>query len=129
MSVKYRIIPKKNPQDRTAEPKYYASATSRGSIDMDGMLDAICEGTTLDRDEARMAINRMFTKTEDFLHLGFNVHLGELGYMHVTTKSEGVDKPEDATASMIKDIVPRFVFGKKLRDSVRKIQVERETAQ
>jgi predicted histone-like DNA-binding protein len=128
MSLKYRVIPKKNPQDRNAEPKYYASATSRGSIGMEQMLDAICEGTTLNRDEARMAINRLFVKAEDFLQLGFNVHLGELGYMHVTTKSDGADRPEDATASMIRDIVPRFVFGKKLRDSVRKIQVERETA-
>lgn len=127
MSLKYRIVPKKNPQDRNAAPKYYASATSRGSIDMEQMLDAICENTTLDRDEARMAINRLFGKTEEFLHLGFNVHLGELGYMHVTTRSDGADKPEDATASMITDIVPRFVFGKKLRDSVRKIHLERET--
>jgi predicted histone-like DNA-binding protein len=129
MSLKYRVIPRKNPQDRNAASKYYASATSRGSIDLEQMLDAICEGTTLDRDEARMAINRLFIKTEDFLNLGFNVHLGGLGYMHVTTKSDGVDRPEDATASMIKDIVPRFVFGKKLRDRMRKIQVERETAQ
>lgn len=110
-------------------PKYYASATSRGSVSLEQMLDAICEDTTLNRDEARMAINRLFGKAKDYLHLGFNVHLGELGYMHVTVRSDGVDTPEEATASMIKDVVPRFVFGKKLRDSVREIQVERETAQ
>jgi nucleoid DNA-binding protein len=127
MSLKYRVIPKMNPQDRTAAPKYYATATSRGSVNMEQLLDAACEGTTLNCDEARMALNRLFKKAEDYLALGFNVHLGELGYMHVTTKSDGADKPEDATASMIKDIVPRFVFGRKLRENVKKIPVERET--
>jgi predicted histone-like DNA-binding protein len=116
-----------NPQNRNAAPKYYAENVSRGTIDMEQLLDAICEGTTLNRDEARMSINRLFTKTEDFLGMGFNVHLGGLGYMRATMKSEGVEKAEDATASMIKDIVPHFVFGKKLRERLKKIQVERET--
>jgi predicted histone-like DNA-binding protein len=126
MSLKYRIIPKVNPQNKNAAPKYYATATSRGSIDLEQLLDAVCEETTLNRDEARMSLNRVFKKAEEYLSLGFNVHLGELGYMHVTARSNGVDKPEDATANMITDIVPRFVFGKKLRENVKKIPVERE---
>jgi nucleoid DNA-binding protein len=126
MSLLYRIIPKRNPQNKEAAPKHYAVATSRGMIQLEQLLDAICEGTTLNRDEARMALNRLFKKAEEFMTLGFSVHLGNLGYMHVSMKSKGADKPEEATASMITDIVPRFVFGRKLRDSVKKIPVERD---
>jgi nucleoid DNA-binding protein len=125
MSLLYRIIPRKNPQDRTVAPKYYATPVSRGTIQMEQLLDAICDDTTLNRDEARMACNRLFKKAEEFMNLGFNVHLGELGYMHVTMKSDGVDTPEEATASMITDIVPRFVFGRKSRENVKRIPVER----
>jgi nucleoid DNA-binding protein len=94
-------------------------------IDVEQLLDAVCEDTTLNRDEARMAINRAFKKAEDFLLLGFRVRLGEMGYLYLTTKSTGVDQPEDATAAMIKDIVPRFVFGRKFRESIKRVKVER----
>jgi predicted histone-like DNA-binding protein len=125
MSLLYRITPRKNPQDRNAAFKYYATFVSRGTIQIEQLLDAICADTTLNRDEARMAFNRLFKKAEEFMNMGFNVHLGELGYMHITMKSDGVDTPEEATANMITDIVPRFVYGRKLRENVKKIPVER----
>jgi predicted histone-like DNA-binding protein len=116
-----------NPQDRTATPKNYAEAVSRGTINHEQLLDAVCEETTLNRDEARMAFNRLFKKAGEFLELGFNVHLGELGYMHLTTKSVGVEKPEEVTAATITDVVPHFVFGRKLRTSLKKVKLERES--
>jgi predicted histone-like DNA-binding protein len=127
MSLLYRIIARKNPQDRNAASKYHAVATSRGAVSLEQLLDAICEETTLNRDEARMALNRLFKKSEEYLKMGFNVHLGDLGYMHVTLRSNGADTPEGVTANTITDIVPRFVFGRKLRENVKKIPVERET--
>jgi hypothetical protein len=42
--------------------------------------------------------------------MGFNVHLGELGYTKVTIRGEGKDTPEEVTASTVNDIVPHFVF-------------------
>jgi nucleoid DNA-binding protein len=127
MSLPYTVIPRKNPQDKDAPPKHHAIPVPRGTITLDQLLDAVCEDTTLNRDEARMSFNRLSKKAEEFMTLGFNVHLGELGYMHVTMKSNGVDKPEDATANMITDIVPRFVFGRKTRERIKNIPVERTT--
>jgi predicted histone-like DNA-binding protein len=106
--------------------KYYAQPSSRGKITVEQLLDAVCEETTLNRDEARMAINRVFKKAGDFIDLGFNVHLGDLGYVHVTLKSDGADTPEEVTAARVTDIVPRFVFGKKLRESIKNTKLERE---
>ncbi|MDR3260835.1 MAG: hypothetical protein LBT78_03265, partial [Tannerella sp.] len=116
----------KNPQNLNAPPKLYAVAVSRGSINVEQLLDAVCEETTLNRDEARMAVNRVFKKADDFMQLGFNVHLGELGYMHLTVKSEGVETPEEATAAMITDVIPHFVFGSKAHDNARKVKFERD---
>jgi predicted histone-like DNA-binding protein len=127
MSLLYRVITRKNPQNRNAAAKYFAVSTSRGTITFEELLDSICADTTLNRDEARMALNRLFSKSEEYLSMGFNVHLGNLGYMHVTLKSDGADTPEGVTANAITDIVPRFVFGRKLRENVKKISVERET--
>ncbi|MDR1098691.1 MAG: hypothetical protein LBL57_11225 [Tannerella sp.] len=125
MSLLYTVIPRNNPQDKEAPSKQYASVVPRGMITWEQLLDAVCDETTLNRDEARMAFNRLSKKAEEYLMLGFTVHMGELGYMHVTMKSNGVDKPEDATANMITDIVPRFVFGRKTRERIKKTPVER----
>jgi predicted histone-like DNA-binding protein len=126
MSLLYRVIPRKNPQKPDEPAKYYAQASSRGKITVEQLLDAVCEETTLNRDEARMAVNRVFKKAGDFIDLGFNVHLGDLGYIHVTLKSNGVKMPEEVTAAQVTDIVPRFVFGKKMRDSIKNAKLERE---
>jgi predicted histone-like DNA-binding protein len=127
MSLLYNITPRKNPQNRQADSLYYAFFVSRGTITLEQLLDAICADTTLSRDEARMAVNRLFEKAKEYMSLGFNVHLGELGYMHITMKSDGVAAPENATANMITDIVPRFVFGRKIRKNVKEIPLERTT--
>jgi nucleoid DNA-binding protein len=82
-------------------------------ITVEQLLDAVCEETTLNRDEARTAVNRIFKKAGDFIELGFSVHLGDLGYIHVTLKSDGANTPGEVTATRVTDIVPRFVFGKK----------------
>jgi nucleoid DNA-binding protein len=95
-------------------------------ITVEQLLDAVCEETTLNRDEARMAVNRIFKKAGDFIELGFSVHLGDLGYIHVTLKSNGVNTPGEVTAAQVTDIVPRFVFGKKLRDNIKNAKLERE---
>jgi nucleoid DNA-binding protein len=127
MSLLYRPVNRKNPQQPAAPGKWYAVAVSRGAVSIEQLLNAACEGNTLDRDEMRMGLNRAFAKATEYLELGFNVDLGELGHIGVSMRSNGADTPEEATAGQITDIVPHFVFGKNLRDRIRKCKVERET--
>lgn len=127
MSLLYRPVKRKNPQQPSAPVKWYAVAVSRGSVGMEQLLSAACEGSTLDRDEMRMGLNRAFGKVAEYLDLGFNVDLGELGHIGVSLRSKGADAPEEATATLVTDIVPHFVFGKNLRERIRKCKVERET--
>jgi hypothetical protein len=98
MSLLYTVIPRNNPQDKETPPKQHTIAVPHGTITSEQLPDTVCDVTTLNRDEARMSFNRLSKKAEKYLSLGFNVHLGELGDMHVTMKSNGLDKPEDATA-------------------------------
>ena len=45
---------------------------------------------------------------------GENIHLGGLGYFHITLQAKGVDKAEDATPATIEAAKVRFVSGKDL---------------
>lgn len=45
---------------------------------------------------------------------GENIHLGDLGYFHITLQSKGVGKAEDVNAATIESTKVRFVSGKDL---------------
>jgi nucleoid DNA-binding protein len=121
----YKTVKKTNPRDPQAPAKYHIQSKSRGFIDIEHLLDAICEDNTLNRDEARMAINRTFKKAVDYVRLGFNVGLGPLGHVEVSIRSKGVDTEAEVSATNVTDVVPHFIFGTDLRDSIKKEKLER----
>lgn len=47
MSVKYRVLPRKNPQDIVAPEKFYAAAISNGETDMEALAEMIAYQSTL----------------------------------------------------------------------------------
>ena len=52
MSVKFRVVPKKNPQNLLATPKFYANAVGFGKTDLDKLAKMIsiqCTVTEADR--------------------------------------------------------------------------------
>jgi predicted histone-like DNA-binding protein len=116
-----------NPQNKTAAPKYYAESAVRGSVSFDEFLDAVCEDTTLNRDEVRMAFNKGFKTIMKFSKLGLNVHLDSLGYTKTTLRSKGMDTPEEVTADSVTDIVPHFVFSDEFRAELKKERLERKS--
>jgi predicted histone-like DNA-binding protein len=125
MSILYKVVARVNPQDRSAAPKYYAEAVSRGSISTEDFLDDVCADTTLNRDEVRMSFNKGFRTILQYAEKGISVHLDSLGYIKISTKSEGKDTEEEVTADSIIDIIPHFVFSKDFRSALKKVRREK----
>jgi predicted histone-like DNA-binding protein len=125
MSVLYKTIKRSNPQNKDATPKYYAEAVKRGSISYEEFLDAVCEDTTLNRDEVRMAFNKGFKTIIQYSKMNMNVHLDSLGYTRTSVRSKGMDTAEEVTADTITDIVPHFVFSEKFRSELRNERLEK----
>lgn len=118
MSVRYRILPIKNPQDPTAQEKFYYVAKSIGSIDRDYLIRDMVRNTSLTKQEAATAIDYLFEAIPRFLELGFTVQLGRIGYFMITIKSEGSDTKEAATLEKVKNIRLHFVPGEDIRTEV-----------
>ena len=49
MSIKYKLIEKKNPRDLEAAPKFYASAVTTRKIDLDELSKNIARSSTVAR--------------------------------------------------------------------------------
>jgi hypothetical protein len=47
MSIKFKILPKKNPQDITAPEKYYATSIANGETTLESLAEMIAYQCTL----------------------------------------------------------------------------------
>ena len=56
---------------------------------------------------------------------GHSVHLGELGYFHVTLKSKGTLEEKDVNASLIEEAKVRFVVGSVLEKEIKNAKFEK----
>ncbi len=56
---------------------------------------------------------------------GHSVHLGELGYFHVTLKSKGTLEEKDVNASLIEEAKVRFIAGPVLEKELKNVAFEK----
>lgn len=125
MSIRYRILPLKNPRDLMAPEKYYLIEKSIGSIGRNYLVKDMVRHTSLTKQEAETGIDYLFDAIPRFLELGFTVQLGRIGYFMTTIKSEGSDTEKEATVDKVRRIRLNFVPGEDIRTEVNNYSLEK----
>lgn len=125
MALQYKVVPRVNPLKRDEDPKFFLSATSREYYELEDLLADVCEDSTIDPDEALLAVNRLFKKAVIRMEHGATISLGYLGHIRLTIRSKGAATSKEAIASNAVDVVPHFVFGKRFRNRIKNISLER----
>lgn len=82
----------------------------------------IADETTLNPHEALMAIAQLEKVMLQLLKGGYSVKLGDWASFFLTASSEGVERPEDVTANLIKQVNVRCRFGKEFKDNLSKTE-------
>lgn len=115
MSIKYKILPRKNPQDLVAPEKFYAAAVSNGETDMEALAEMIAYQSTLTDTDCYAVLRALERNIVQELSQGRIVRLGTLGNFQISLSAEGQNSPEEVSANNI--IKSRILFrpGKKLR--------------
>lgn len=115
MSIKYKILPRKNPQDLVAPEKFYAAAVSNGETDMEALAEMIAYQSTLTDTDCYAVLRALERNIVQELSQGRIVRLGTLGNFQISLSAEGQNSPEEVSANSI--IKSRILFrpGKKLR--------------
>ena len=115
MSIKYKILPRKNPQDLVAPEKFYATAVSNGETDMEALAEMIAYQSTLTDTDCYAVLRALERNIVQELSQGRIVRLGTLGNFQISLSAEGQNSPEEVSANNI--IKSRILFrpGKKLR--------------
>ena len=118
-SMNYSVVARKNPSKKSEPAKYYALAQASGELDFDEMCEAITGRTTCTETDVRAALAGIIYEAKRALKAGRIVRLGDLGSMQMGVSSEGAEKAEDFTISMIKKSRINFRPGKGLTDAAR----------
>ena len=115
MSVKYKVLPRKNPQDLFAPEKFYAAAIAAGETDLDKLAEQISYQCTVTESDCYAVLLSLERNIISELEQGRIVKLGRLGNFQIGVSSEGKDTAAEVTSVVF--FITRILFrpGKRLR--------------
>ncbi|WP_421920482.1 HU family DNA-binding protein [Marinifilum sp.] len=125
MSINFKSIGRKNPRDRQAPAKYYASINTKGKRNIRFIAEEIADRSSLNEMDIMSVIEGFLQIVPKTLLDGYTVDLGEFGNMGLTAKSEAVEKAEDLNASHINGVKVNFRPGKLFKDELASAKFEK----
>ncbi len=119
MAVKYKVLPRKNPQDVMAPEKFYAAAIADGDVDLDRLAELISYQSTLTATDCHAVLLSLEHNIIGELEQGRIVKLGRLGNFQVGLSSEGKVSASEVSAADITKSRILFRPGKKMRNMLK----------
>ena len=124
--LKYKSVKLKNPAKPADPPKYYARESEAARINLPELADNITRhSTTVSKTDIQAVLTILGEELASLLVKGHSVHLGELGYFHVTLKSKGVAEEKDVNPSIIEEAKVRFIAGSVLEKELKNVKFEK----
>lgn len=113
-SVTYSVVPRVNPRDKDASPKFYAQAQARGDMSIRDMADRIQAACTVHKSDVYAVLVALEDVVAESIQNGEIVRLGELCTLQVSLSGSGALTEEDYNTSLIKRAKINFRPGKVL---------------
>jgi predicted histone-like DNA-binding protein len=128
MSVKFKVVSRRNPLDGTAPVKFYAAAIADGEIDLERLAELIAYQCTVTEADCYAVLLSLEHNTISELEQGRIVRLGRLGSFQIGLSSDGRETEDEVTAASI--VKNRILFrpGKKLRNMLATLAYRKEGA-
>ena len=114
MAILYNKIERANLQNPLAPKKWHPLIKTINRIEEKDVAKEIADETTLNRNEAEMALAQLEKVLINNLLAGNSLQIGDWGSFHLTCKSVGSATKEEVTAKNIKKLNIRFKAGKSL---------------
>ncbi len=122
MTVKFSVVPKKDPRDLEAPPKYYPAVVSKGRSDLRAIAERITQMSTVTSVDTLAVLEAFLLVIPMELAEGNIVELGELGSFRLTVLASGEDRPEAVSKRNIKEVKVRFKPGKLFKRELKKLE-------
>lgn len=129
MSVKFKAVSRKNPQDLTAPEKFYAMAIADGEVDLDTLAQMISEQNTVTETDCYAVLIALEKNIISELGQGRIVKLGRLGSFQVGISSEGETTADDVGSSSIKKGRINFRPAKRMQNFLKTVAYKKVQGQ
>ena len=126
MSVKFTVVPRKDPRDLNSTPKYYATAKSDGRADTNNLAKQIARMSTVSTADTMAMLEAFLTVVPDQLAEGKIVELGEFGTFRISISSQGAEAADKVSAASISEARVIFTPGKRFKDVLATLEYEKE---
>ena len=126
MPIKYKVIERGDPRDKTAPKKYYATVVNDGELNLENIgkrLEMRSGVNSIDINAVLLGLVQLIK--EEIPEDGRIVRLGDLGSFSVSLSSEGSEKPEDVTANNIRGIKLIFRPGKAIKNALKTVSYKK----
>lgn len=118
MSITFKSVARRNPQDVNLPEKYYAKAIASGQVDLDTLAEQIAYECTVTESDTYAVLLALVRNVARELEQGRIVRLGKLGNFQISVSSEGYDTENEVNALGITKSRILFRPGKRLRESL-----------
>ena len=106
--IQLNIVQRPNPQDREADPKFYAQANATGKTDLKRLAHLVSHQSTVRKGDCYAVITSLLHNIIDELKQGRIVKLDELGSFQLGVQSLGVTTADEVNPSLVKDLRIKF---------------------
>ena len=124
--MKYKLVERGNPLDKTAPKKTYAQPVYDGRVDLKVIANDLVLISALSRGDISSVLENTVDIIPKYLLMGKSVQLGELGTLRLSFSSEGVDDTSTFTVGMIRGRKVLFTAGSLLKGVLHNLTFERE---
>ena len=95
MSFRFKLIPRKNPQNTAAAPKHYPQIVTRDKKDLMALAQRISRNTTMGVGDVHGVLLSLEEEIVETLRDGSAVELGDICFLYPAVKGTGVENPAD----------------------------------
>jgi predicted histone-like DNA-binding protein len=121
--MKYKLIWRANPQNRTQQ-KLYAVPVNNGTVNKADLTKEIVTVSSLSKGDVSNAIECVIDVIPKYLLMGKSVNLGELGTFRLSFSSEGVEEKSDFNVGKINGVKVIFTPSTELKKQLHDIHFE-----
>ena len=101
-AVTYSVVPRINPTEKSAPPRYYAQAQARGDVTIREMAERIQSTCTVHKSDVYAVLVALEDVVAEALQNGEIVRLGELCTLQVGLSGKGAMTEDEFDVSLIK---------------------------
>lgn len=119
MAITFTAVQRKNPQNPTAAPKYYANIIGEGKTTLSDLAKHAASTSTVSKADILAVLESTFTKIADDVADGRIVYVGEYFTLQAGGSSAPANSAQEVTAASIKSLRTIFRPGKMIRDALK----------